>query len=64
MPAYTLVDLLLSHRTGGWLFSAGVKNLFNELYFNYAVRSQFVPGRFNAYPQAERAVWLGAQYTF
>jgi iron complex outermembrane receptor protein len=64
MPAFTVVDLLLTHRRGGWQFSAGVRNLFNEKYFNYAVRSQFVPGRYNAYPQAERGVWASAQYTF
>jgi iron complex outermembrane receptor protein len=64
MPAFTVVDLLLAHRRGGWLISAGVKNLFNEKYFTYAVRSQFVPGRYNAYPQPERAVWVSAQYTF
>jgi iron complex outermembrane receptor protein len=64
MPAYTIVDFLLTRRSGGWLLSAGVKNLFDEKYFSYAVRSQFVPGRYNAYPQAERAVWVSAQYTF
>jgi iron complex outermembrane receptor protein len=64
MPAFTVVDLLLTHRVSGWQFSAGVKNLFDEKYFTYAVRSQFVPGRYNAYPQAERAVWVSAQYTF
>jgi iron complex outermembrane receptor protein len=54
IPAYTLVDLKLVHRRGRWSFAAGVNNLFNEKYYNYAVRSQFVLDRYNAYPLPER----------
>jgi iron complex outermembrane receptor protein len=50
IPAYTLVDLKLTHRRGPWSFAASVNNLLNEKYYNYAVRSQFVADRYNAYP--------------
>ncbi|HET7159742.1 MAG TPA: TonB-dependent receptor, partial [Burkholderiales bacterium] len=39
IPAYTLVDLKLTHRSGPWSFAAGINNLFSERYYSYAVRS-------------------------
>jgi iron complex outermembrane recepter protein len=62
MPAYTLVDAKISHDYRGWLFNAGVKNLFNRKYFTYGVYTGFPT--FNAYPAAERALFVSAQYTF
>ena len=64
MPAYTVVDLKLSHTISGWTFSAAVNNLFNIDYYSYAVRSQFTPGLFNAYPQPERNYFFTAEYRF
>ena len=64
MPAYTVVDLKLSHTISKWTFSAAVNNLFNTDYYSYAVRSQFTPGLFNAYPQPERNYFLIAEYRF
>ncbi len=67
MPAYTVVDLKLSYESGGWLLGAGVKNLFNDKYFNYAVFSPAFPpfpADFFAYPQPERSIFATAQYTF
>jgi iron complex outermembrane receptor protein len=69
MPSYTVVDLKLTYERGGWLLGTGVKNLFNEKYFNYAVFSPAVPA-FGipadsfAYPQPERSIFATAQYTF
>jgi iron complex outermembrane recepter protein len=63
MPSYTVVDLKLTYGSGGWLLGAGVKNLLNEKYFNYAVFDSFTP-TFFAYPQPERSIFATAQYTF
>jgi iron complex outermembrane receptor protein len=63
MPAYTVVDFKLTYESAGWLLGAGVKNLFNEKYFNYAVFDSFTP-TFFAYPQPERSVFVTAQYSF
>jgi iron complex outermembrane receptor protein len=62
IPAYTLVDVKLSHREGPWLLAATVNNLFNEKYYNYAVRSQFVADRYNAYPLPERNAMITLEY--
>jgi iron complex outermembrane receptor protein len=63
MPAYTVVDLKLAWESGGWLLGAGVTNLLNEKYFNYAVFDSFTP-TFFAYPQPERSFFATAQFTF
>ena len=39
MPAYTTVDMKLSHREGAWLLAAAVNNLFDRKYFTYGVAS-------------------------
>lgn len=62
MPGYTLVDLKLDNETGGWLLSAGVKNLFNQRYFSYGLFTGFPT--FIAYPAAERTMFVSAQYAF
>lgn len=64
IPAYTLVDLKLTHRRGAWLFAAALNNVFGEKYYNYAVRSQFVADRYNAYPLPERNGTLSVEYRF
>ncbi len=64
IPAYTVVDLKLVHRRGPWRFAAAVNNLTDEKYYNYAVRSQFVPDRYNAYPLPERNFTMTAEYAF
>jgi iron complex outermembrane receptor protein len=64
IPAYTVADLKLVHEEGGWRLAAAVNNLFDEKYYNYAVRSQFVADRYNAYPLPERNFTLTAEYNF
>ena len=64
IPAYTVADLKLAWQDGGWRVSATVNNLFNEQYYNYAVRSQFVADRYNAYPLPQRNFTMTAEYTF
>lgn len=62
MPHYTLVDLKLINETGGWLLSAGVKNLLNQQYFSYGLFTGFPT--FIAYPAAQRSWFASAQYAF
>ena len=64
IPAYTVADLKLSHRKGDWTVSAAINNLFDRQYYNYAVRSQFVADRYNAYPLPERNAGVTVEYVF
>jgi iron complex outermembrane receptor protein len=64
IPGYTVTDLKLSHRQGDWTLSAVINNLFDRKYYNYAVRSQFVADRYNAYPLPERNIGITAEYVF
>lgn len=64
IPAYTVADLKLSHRQGDWTLSAVINNLFDRKYYNYAVRSQFVADRYNAYPLPERNAGITVEYMF
>jgi len=62
MPSYTLVDAKVVNESGGWLLSAGVKNLLNQKYFSYGLFTGFPT--FIAYPAPERAFFATAQYTY
>jgi len=62
IPAHTVVDMKLVHRRGDWTLSAALNNVFDEKYFNYAVRSQFVADRYNAYPLPGRNLWVALEY--
>ena len=62
IPDYTVAEVKLTHRAGKLRLSAAVDNLFNRKYYTYAVRSQFVPDRFNAYPLPERSFWVTLEY--
>jgi iron complex outermembrane receptor protein len=64
MPAYTTVDMKLTHREGAWQLAAAVNNLFNRQYYTYAVSSTFTPGVYNAYPMQGRNFSLNASYQF
>jgi len=63
MPGYTLVDLAATLARGPWTFFASVRNLLGEEYYTYAIRS-VTALTFNAYPAAERTVFVGAEYRF
>ena len=60
IPAYTVADIKIVHKRGAWQLSTSVNNLFDRKYFNYAVSSQFTPGRYNAYPLPGRTLFIGA----
>jgi iron complex outermembrane receptor protein len=62
MPAYTVLDLKLSHAAGDWLIAASVKNLLNEKYFSYGVFTGFPT--YAALPAPERSLFVSAQYSF
>ena len=62
MPAYKVVDVKLAHRQRSWVYTAGVRNLFNEKYYTYGVRTDFPT--FSAYPAPERSLFVAAQYHF
>ena len=64
IPAYTVADLKITWEDRGWRLAAAVNNLFGERYYNYAVRSQFVADRYNAYPLPERSYTMTAEFTF
>jgi len=62
IPSHMVWDVKLEHRQGAFTASAGIGNVFDRKYYTYAVRSQFVADRFNAYPLPERTFWLGLAY--
>ncbi|MDO8927201.1 MAG: TonB-dependent receptor [Sideroxyarcus sp.] len=62
IPAYSLVDLKLTHQVGALQVNASVNNLFDRKYFNYAVSSQFTAGKYSAYPLPGRTLYLGLNY--
>lgn len=62
IPAYTVVDLRLTLHHGGWLVNGGVRNLFDERYFSYAVFTGMPT--FSALPAPERSLFVTAQYRF
>ena len=64
IPSYMTGDLRVDYSSGPWRLSGAVNNLFDEDYFNYAVRSQFTPTRYNAYPLPGRTWWAGIEYRF
>lgn len=62
IPSYTVADVVVRAKRGEWLVSAGIRNLFNEKYIDYAVvtRRPTYSGR----PAPARTMFLSAQYTF
>jgi iron complex outermembrane recepter protein len=58
IPAYYVVDLKLAQGYRWATLAATINNLFNEKYYDYAVRSAFTPDRYSVYPLPERAFGL------
>jgi iron complex outermembrane recepter protein len=61
IPAYALVDAKLARDFGWARLSAAVNNLFDERYYTYAVRSQFVADRYAVYPLPGRTYSLALE---
>jgi iron complex outermembrane receptor protein len=64
IPANATVDIKLSGAYDRFFWSLAVNNLFNVLYYDYAVASAFTPGAFSAYPLPGRTFLLKAGATF
>lgn len=64
IPADATVDAKLSGAVDHFFWSLSVNNLFNALYYDYAVASSFTPGRFAAYPLPGRSYLVKAGVTF
>jgi iron complex outermembrane receptor protein len=64
MPAYSTVDMKLSHQEGHWLTTGSINNIFDQQYFTYGVASNFTPGKFNAYPMQGRNIFINLQYQY
>jgi iron complex outermembrane receptor protein len=64
IPANATVDFKLGGEYLRFFWSLSVNNVFNALYYDYAVASTFTDGRFNAYPLPGRTFLLKAGATF
>lgn len=63
IPSYVLVNAGIFHDMDNWRLALGVKNLFDEKYFSYGIRSR-TNSTFNAYPAAERTFFTSVEYRF
>jgi iron complex outermembrane receptor protein len=63
MPAYTVLDLRVSHEVAGWRLGLSINNALDERYFSYAVRNA-AGTTFNAFPERRRWVSVVAEYAF
>jgi iron complex outermembrane receptor protein len=64
IPASATADLKLSGAYDRFFWSVSVNNLFNALYYDYAIASTFTAGRFSAYPLPGRTYMVKAGATF
>jgi iron complex outermembrane recepter protein len=64
IPANATVDFSLSGEYDRFFWSLRVNNVFNALYYDYAIASTFVDGRYSAYPLPGRTYLLKAGATF
>jgi iron complex outermembrane receptor protein len=64
IPANATVDFKLSGAYDRYFWSLSVNNVFNVLYYDYAVASASTPGVFSAYPLPGRTYMLKAGATF
>jgi iron complex outermembrane receptor protein len=64
IPADATVDLKLSGAYERFFWSLSVNNLFDALYYDYAIASTFTPGRFSAYPLPGRTYMVKVGATF
>ena len=61
IPAYYVADVKVAQSFRWGRIAATVNNLFGEKYYDYAVRSAFVPDRYSVYPLPERTVSLAVE---
>ncbi len=61
IPAYTVVDLKATRDLGRVRVGIAVNNLFDEKYYNYAVRSAFAADRYAVYPLPGRTLGVSLE---
>jgi iron complex outermembrane receptor protein len=64
IPGTAVVDLRIGGEYDKFFWSVAVQNVFNALYFEYAVASTFTLGAYNAYPLPGRTFLARAGMTF
>jgi len=64
IPANATLDLKVSGQYDRFFWSASVINVFDTLYYDYAIASQFTSGNYSAYPLPGRVYLLKAGMTF
>jgi len=64
IPASATVDFKLSGAYEHFFWSISVNNILNALYYDYAIASPFIDGRFSAYPLPGRTYMVKAGATF
>ncbi|KJC57408.1 TonB-dependent receptor [Bradyrhizobium sp. LTSPM299] len=64
IPGNATADIKLSGQYDHFFWSLSVNNLFNALYYDYAIASSFTAGRFSAYPLPGRTYMVRAGATF
>jgi iron complex outermembrane recepter protein len=64
IPANATVDFKLSGTYDRYFWSLSVNNVFNVLYYDYAIASASTPGAFSAYPLPGRIYTVKAGATF
>ncbi|WP_245311929.1 TonB-dependent receptor domain-containing protein, partial [Bradyrhizobium pachyrhizi] len=64
IPGNATADIKLSGQVDRFFWSLSVNNLFNALYYDYAIASTFTEGRFSAYPLPGRTYMVKAGATF
>jgi len=61
IPAFAVLDVKLAREFAWGRLAAAVNNLFDEQYYTYAVRSQFVADRYAVYPLPGRSFSFSAE---
>ena len=61
IPAYYLVDLKVVQSFRWGRLGATINNLLDEKYYDYAVRSAFVPDRYSVYPLPSRTFGVSVE---
>jgi iron complex outermembrane receptor protein len=64
IPSHTTADIRIGGEYKNLFWSASVQNVFNVLYFDYAVASSATFGRYNAYPLPGRTYMVKAGATY
>jgi iron complex outermembrane receptor protein len=64
IPGRTTLDLRLGGEINNFFWSIAAQNIFNVLYYDYAIASTFTAGRFSAYPLPGRTFLLKAGFRF